>query len=429
MRRSSIFIMILGLIALTAGSAFATNGYQLMGVGSYQKSLGGAVTANPGSAMTAVTNPAGMTRICCQTDFSMEAFLPTRSVDFQATGGEALESDVDMYGVPAIGWAAPVKPGSRLLFGGGMYGTSGMGVDYAGVKMFSPSPAGHDIYWDGYSAIAFWQMAPALAYEVNEKFSVGLALYMDYQNLSFRQRTMLDMNDDGAGDSVFSNFDLGRSASQFGFGLGLGFLYDLTGSFTVAASYKSRQSFSDFEFNLAHGDITDPAMGALPGGKYSLELDAPQQASFGLAFRPACNWVVSADVKWIDWSSTMDKLTVNGPMDIAVPMDPGWDDQTVFAVGTGVKVTPKLNLRAGFNYAKRPFDEGQVSHNLILPAIVETHFAFGGDYLISPNWLLGLHYMAAPERTLTAPVDDPQAPGATIALKESSIGMNFGYRF
>jgi long-chain fatty acid transport protein len=80
--------------------AFATNGYQLVCVCRYQKSLGGAVTAKPGSAMTAITNPAGMARIGNRTDFSMEAFMPDRSADFGA-------------------------------FGGGMYGTSGLGVDYA----------------------------------------------------------------------------------------------------------------------------------------------------------------------------------------------------------------------------------------------------------------------------------------------------------
>ena len=43
-----------------AFSVHATNGYQLIGVGSYQKSMGGAVTSNPDTAMTAITNPAGM---------------------------------------------------------------------------------------------------------------------------------------------------------------------------------------------------------------------------------------------------------------------------------------------------------------------------------------------------------------------------------
>ncbi len=50
---------LLAAVAFTLpGYGLATNGYQLIGIGAYQKSLGGAVTANPGSAMTAVTNPA-----------------------------------------------------------------------------------------------------------------------------------------------------------------------------------------------------------------------------------------------------------------------------------------------------------------------------------------------------------------------------------
>ena len=111
--------------------ANATNGYQLIGVGAYQKSLGGAVTANPGSAMTAVSNPAGAARVGSRADFSMEAFMPKRSVDFSAIGGANADSSSELYGVPAIGWTAPVSDGSDTYFGGGMYGTSGMGVDYA----------------------------------------------------------------------------------------------------------------------------------------------------------------------------------------------------------------------------------------------------------------------------------------------------------
>jgi len=55
----------LGLFTcLTASStAYATNGYQLIGIGAYQKSLGGGVTAKPGSAMSAISNPAGMARV------------------------------------------------------------------------------------------------------------------------------------------------------------------------------------------------------------------------------------------------------------------------------------------------------------------------------------------------------------------------------
>jgi long-chain fatty acid transport protein len=111
-------------------SAFATNGYQLIGIGSYQKSLAGAVTALPGSNMTAVTNPAGMLRIGHRADFSMEAFMPDRSADFIAIGGGIANSSSEIYGIPAIGWNGPVGQRDDMVFGGGMYGTSGMGVDY-----------------------------------------------------------------------------------------------------------------------------------------------------------------------------------------------------------------------------------------------------------------------------------------------------------
>ena len=52
MKRKKL-IGFLGVISflLVSPSAFATNGYQLIGIGSYQKSLGGAVTALPGSNM------------------------------------------------------------------------------------------------------------------------------------------------------------------------------------------------------------------------------------------------------------------------------------------------------------------------------------------------------------------------------------------
>jgi len=69
----------IGLVLLLPVTVQATDGYQLIGVGSYQKSLGGAITANPGSAMTSVSNPAGAARIESRADFSMETLLSETS--------------------------------------------------------------------------------------------------------------------------------------------------------------------------------------------------------------------------------------------------------------------------------------------------------------------------------------------------------------
>ena len=255
--RNSIRLAAFAACCLLPLGAQATNGYQLIGIGSYQKSLGGAVTANPGTAMTAITNPAGMIRIGKRADFSMEAFMPSRSTDFSALGGDAVDSDSDLYGVPAIGWTAPVGDREDLYFGGGMYGTSGLGVDYAETLMMpaQASFTGNDLVWDGYSNIAFWQMAPTLAWNASDRLSLGLALNVDYQQVSFSQQ----IRDTVTGARY--NFDLARSANAFGFGLTLGLLYDLGDSITLGFSYKSKQHFSDLEYNLREGDIDTTLVG------------------------------------------------------------------------------------------------------------------------------------------------------------------------
>jgi long-chain fatty acid transport protein len=380
-----IGIAMLSLLIFSA-PAWATNGYQLIGVGSYQKSLAGAVTALPGSNMTAVTNPAGMLRIGHRADFSMEAFMPDRSTDFSAFGGGIADSSSDIYGIPAIGWNGPVGNRDDMVFGGGMYGTSGMGVDY-GSTLMQPN-----VYWDGYSSIAFWQMAPSLAWQAAEKLSLGASVNIDFQQVALQQRMLLNP---GPEQTTLMNFDLSRGASAFGFGLSIGMIYDV---------------------------------GPLPAGTYKLDLDFPQQAAIGVAIHASQVITFAADVKWINWSDTMGTLTVAGPGGIQVPMDPGWDDQFVYAIGVAYNVTDGFNLRAGINYGKSPIDAASAANNLILPAVVETHYTVGADYRLDTHWDIGFHYMYVPENTITAG-PATTAPGVKISLSEQSVGLNLGYRF
>lgn len=425
-KRSLIAASVMGAIA-AAGTAHATNGYQMIGVGAYQKSLGGAVTAAPGSAMTAITNPAGLARIENRADFSMEAFMPDRYTDFgPMMGGGKVDSDAELYGVPALGWKGPIGESGKMWFGGGMYGTSGMGADYEVTDIMGGMGT-----WDGYSSIQFWQMAPALAWNVNDKLDLGVALNIDYQSVGFKQRMNMDM---GMGPMNVMNFDLGKSASAFGFGITLGALYDVTDRLTLGASYKSKQSFSDLEYNLAAGDIgqMNPNTGAFdggPAGQYELGLDYPQQLAAGLAYAVTDKVTVSADVKWINWEDTMDELSVKGPGGFSFAMDPGWEDQIVYAIGVQWAVNEKVNLRAGFNYAEAPLEKEDVSANLILPAVTTTHYTVGGDIKLDKHWDLGFHFMYSPEETLKAPASDPNMPGVEVGMEQTSVGVNLGYRF
>lgn len=430
----------IALILIAPMPAMATNGYQLIGVGSYQKSLGGAVTANPGTAMTAVTNPAGLACIEERADFSIELFMPDRETDFLALGGGKVISDAKEYGIPSLGWMGPIGKSGKFFFGGGMYATSGLGVDYPQtIMMLVPADAfgpgnpssNSDALWDGYSAISFWQMAPGLAWNMNDKLSLGVALNLDYEQVAFKQRVLLN---NGTTEVTIDNFDLSKTASAFGFGLSFGLLYEIGEQWRIGFSYKSKQCLADLEYNLAQGDVyVNDAAGLIPGpsGKYKLDLDFPQQAAFGLAFKANANITISADIKWIEWSDTLGNLSVEGPGGTCRVMDPQWDDQFVYAVGVAWGVNERLNLRFGANFGESPVKSDNMFKNLVLPAVVEQHYTIGGDIQLDKHWNLGFHYMYAPENTFTAvPSANPlQLPGSKISMEQSSFGANVCYKF
>ena len=456
MRRFFFVFFALVFLAGMTGTAMATNGYQLIGVGQQEKSMGGAVTAAPLDAMTAITNPAGMARIGKRADFSMEAFMPNRSVDFTSMSGQSTEGGSKLYGIPAIGWTAPAFNSSNIYFGGGMYGTSGLGVDYGQVLMMPANPAMGmpDVTFDGYSAIAFWKMAPTIAWNVNKQLSLGFALNLDYQSVAIRERIRNvpfwnDPSNPSAGvtqDDV--NLDLGRPTSQMGIGATVGALYDINDWITLGASYSSKQFFSDATFRVGSGDVYNFNGATGKAGTYKMALNFPRQAAIGIAIKPIKPLLVDFDVKWINWSDTHDKvdfsgpsgafMTPSGPTD-STTLDFGWKDQWVYALGIQYKATDRLTVRTGYNYSKAPIDEKDVFNNLVLPAIVEQHFTIGADYMLGDHWGIAMTYMKAFKETLKGRNDVPAGfqqmtpftadSGATISLKEDSVGMQLTYLF
>ncbi|MBI5137494.1 MAG: TonB-dependent receptor [Nitrospirae bacterium] len=424
-----------------------------------QKSMGGAVTAAPMDTMTAISNPAGMARVGNRADFSMEAFMPKRSVDFSAWGGAREEGGSELYGVPSVGWVANAFGRDDVVFGGGMFATSGLGVDYGEVLLMpgaaldgmSPGSAPHeDVTFDGHSAIEFWKMAPTVAWNVDERLSVGAALNVDYQSLTIRQKFGNMPFGTGPLSQMDVNFDLGRPTSQLGYGASVGTLYDLTGMVTLGASYTTKQRFGDAQFRVGSGDVAvyNGAMG-LPG-KYKMDMDYPQQAAVGIAVQPNDRLLVDLDVKWIDWSATHGSVTLTGPANSfdtngdavgdsnTTQLPFGWKDQTVYALGVQWTATDTLTLRAGYNYAKAPIDQADVMNNLVFPALVERHVTVGFDQQLGDHWGVGATFMKAYNKRFTGSGDVPvgfQTPNTPftadsnfrISLAETSVGLLLYY--
>jgi long-chain fatty acid transport protein len=430
------------VLFLFSTHAWATNGYQLIAVGAYSKGMAGATTAAPYDAMSTLSNPAGMALVGSRMDFNMEMFNPNRKMDLSSFGGGSTEGGTRLYGIPAIGWTAPAFNRTDVYFGLGMYGTSGLGVDYDVISAGAFGQA------DIYTAIAFWKMGPTVAARLTDQLTIGVALNGDYQAAEIKEIFQ--------GGPLPVKLDLSRAPGTFGIGTTLGAIYKVHPLVDLGLSYSSQQYILDHEYRLPalaiqNFPLPTGLVSSSTAGRYDLDLDFPQQVALGIAARPIDRLLLTFDVKWINWSATHDKVKLDGNFVLdtngdgipdqtlgSIELPFGWEDQWVFATGVQYQLTEALAVRMGFNHADAPIDEADVFNNLAFPAVVEDHLTFGGTYLFGPHWEVSGAYKRVFKNELTGKGDVP-APfqpmlgttdsGAKISMDQNSFSLQMSYRF
>ena len=135
MRKTLAVLFIFSLVLVLGPAAHATNGDNLIGVGPISRAMGGAGVAAPQDATSAIfANPAAMCfgPFCpgSSVDFAGTIFVP--SVKGATNFGPGMagndDSNLPPSVIPAIAVTSPIN--EKLRFGAGMYGVSGLGVDY-----------------------------------------------------------------------------------------------------------------------------------------------------------------------------------------------------------------------------------------------------------------------------------------------------------
>jgi long-chain fatty acid transport protein len=440
MKKSQILGIAVGatLAMGLSASAFATDGYQLDGIGQYAMGMAGAVVAAPDDPLSAaMSNPAGLALLTPQAAYSAEIFNPTRKTNF---GFGETGSHSNVYGVPAIGWVAPAF-GDGIVFGGGVYGTSGLGVNYL---QSTGNPAFGNI--QAYSSITFMQMAPSLAMKVNNHLAVGASLNISAEQGSFQQTASAfpgDLRQMGMSVPPGTPGGLNLASPSWAYGVGatLGVLYKVNDMVTLGATYKTPIIFTPMTWQetgeIGQNPNGSPVIGTF--GQYSGHLNYPQQIALGLAIRPIPQWLISVEGQWINWHATMNNFTIYGPWQgqssVALPMH--WSNQWVANIGTQYDLTNWLQVRAGYTYGSNPISNANTGNNLLFPAVVTNAVTFGATQKLGMGWKLTEAYMHAFANTITG--TSPYAgvarqlgvtlDPASATLAENSYGLQIGYEF
>ncbi|RKX43217.1 MAG: hypothetical protein DRP64_08555 [Verrucomicrobia bacterium] len=382
-------------LAAVATQVHATEGINLIGIGPVQQGTAGAGVASAKDSTWLILNPAGLTDVDMSVDASFQVFAPVRTMDSTTSGGAGEQSDNSAFVIPSISTSFGCCHGENGSLGLGIYGTSGMGVDYDFGRITptgTPSTMG-----DMMTELSIAKMTATYAYKFGDS---GLSIGAGPIFVISRFKT--DMFN-GAG------FESGDWDTAYGAGAIIGINQHL-GRFTIGGSYMSEQFMSEFE----DYDTILPE-----------SFNLPQQLTVGAAYNVLDNLELVLDYRWLGWS---DLKTLGDQF--------GWDSQNIVKAGVTWGVSDALTLRGGISYGESPIDESNAFSNALFPAIMETHLACGASYAWE-KWAAHVAYIHALENDLTADGEDLDGPGpgpvmgtgTKITMYQNSLTAGVTYKF
>jgi long-chain fatty acid transport protein len=423
----------LSIMFTLATNAFATNGDNLIGVGPVSRSMGGVGIAQPQDAVSSIfSNPATMVNDdiskSTEFDFAGTVFMPRVKASVERTSGTVqADSSNSIFSIPAIGLNTPVSKNLKdLRFGIAAYGVTGLGVDYRGTALDNSSAYDFGggmtapLVQGEYTQLQIMKFAPSLAYRINDMFSAGAAVQIDYSTLDLRH----------------------GSSSAYGLGVNLGVVIKPVAPISIGLTYTTPQ-------NVNYRKVID--FEAPEGSLDSLKLESPQEFGAGVAYTNAnlLNLLIEGDIKLLQWSRA------DGYKDF------DWNDQWVYSIGVKIEPIRRLSLRAGYNYAKNPlknhdgFDGSfnpmtgmpnsvnDVQGHMLptyyyetfriigFPAIVENHLTLGVGYSFSDTFTLNVGWMHAFEKTINESGTDLFGQPVTLSstLVEDSLDFGLTWNF
>lgn len=430
----SIKIAVSAALALSATSAFATNGDHLIGLGAKARGMGGVGIGMSHGAESALVNPALISSVKgTEVSFGGTLFMPKVSADM---GAGSSDSAADMSMIPEVSIASKIN--DNFFIGIGMWGTAGMGVDYR-------DETGNTSNMNMITNLQLMQFGVPMTYSMSG-FSIGIAPILQYGALDINYKTDLghaQMDQTGAVVGPVGPENVGNGVAQdLAFGFNIGAAYTMSG-FTIGASYKSP---IEMEYKGQLSAATAPFVqgGVFPGAMDD-KLEQPYEVGLGASYEFSGS-TIALDYKKIAWSSA------KGYEDF------GWDDQNVIAVGYQY-ATANYAIRLGYNRSDSPIsDAGAMTvaaagaaaggmptpnyfggnalntFNLLgFPATVESHFTVGGTYNISETTSLDLAYVYAPESSTKLMTMPDMTTGADmyteVTHSQNALSFQLNYVF
>lgn len=391
------------LYATLPAAALGNNGLNLSGYGGTSTAMGGADVALSHDTFAINANPAGMTRIQGSLLDLYAAPYYTDNRHSDNVGNDRESGDAKVGGWVAAGYVRPLREnltGGIALF---VQGGAGFAYDELSTVFSNAGIAARDDISSTFSVV---KLATALAWRVNERWSVGAAVGVNYA--AAKQEFLPNTS-----TPSFQGFTF-EGADGFGVSARVGVQFHPTETLTFGATYGTKTQIA------LRGGVLDANYQAAGAGvvryreAYLSGFRLPQEIAVGMAFRPAPRLLTSLQYKWYDWSIVRDfALTARRPdfagagiaPEIVITSPVRLRDQHVAQLGFAYDYSGSTKLLAGFNYARRPMPRENL--NPVFALIQEPHIMLGADRRLNDRWRLVGAIELYPRQFETNPTANP----------------------
>ena len=451
-------------LLVAAGPALAGNGHFLHGVGAVNSSMGGVSTGLPVEPVGVLNdNPALLTELDdYQVVFGAEVFKdgPRATATFDnspvaANGSFTTRGHSQLGVLPAFGFTYHPK-GADWGAGFGLLAVAGFRTDWpqdSSNPIFRPQP-------NGFGAVktdlAILKIPFGLAWRATPRLSLGLNLdlYQGALAISPLPPAVPDctLPTPGSGRAVDCFYAPAENqVTSYAVAVQPSLYYHLNSVWSVGLSYTSPQHFSTYTWNSFNAlpYLTLPSGQQVRNPDFDKartvqwKLDGPQIVAGGIGYQPNPQWKVGVDVRWVNYANTAGAGGPGGFKPDRSLNDIGWRNIWVGAIGAEWKATPKLTLRAGFNYSQTPIRNEVAFTSLGTPPTFTDHYCLGVGLELTNHLEANLSAYYAPRHDVTGPLlsaflvpapqnlDQERVPGGTFTISEkiTSVLASLAFRF
>ncbi|MGR5299824.1 outer membrane protein transport protein [Vibrio alfacsensis] len=325
---------------------------------------------------------------------------------------------VDNVIVPSFYIAAPIN--DSWSWGLGIFTDFGLATEYPDDYLAGPI--------GGETSLESVIFNPAIAYRINDNFSVGGGGSVVYGQATLT-RTLGILADaiNAENGTNFKRSDIAKSldGDGWGYGFNLGALWEINKDHRFGVSYRSRVNV-EFEGDF-YSDL--PSSIALPGEKTTgdLTLNLPSITEFSGYHQITTPLAIHYSVMMTGWDVFEEiRATVDGQE--VLQKDENFENSFKYALGATYQLNPSFTLRAGIAYDETPNVNDQ---SISLPDSDRINYSVGATYAFNRNSRIdfGFTFIDAEEVTFTEPLEPNVLPDVNIAYRSEGDAYVYGIQY